>query len=179
MKLDADPIPIPPPCEKKDSIVGQMRRLHKGQSFTVPNKSQWTRSGLYIMARRAKIKIATRITPLNEIRVWRTDGEDLPQEERRTVKPDGRFESTMFPPEVDKSTGEVEMSQKEKIEALKDLANLATSGIPANEIYAEPVSELPIADPMWVDAGEHWNEIQGEMVAMERHIKTGKFREKV
>lgn len=28
----------------------------------------------------------------------------------------------------------------------------------------------------WIAIGEHWNEIQGEMVAMERHYRTGETR---
>lgn len=42
----------------------------------------------------------------------------------------------------------------------------------------EPEYVEPDTSGEWIDIGEHWNEIQGEMVAMQRHYKTGAFREK-
>lgn len=142
-------------------LTGDLKRLKKPtDSFLIENKGL-KRAVLYSTASRLKIRLITRLEP-EGLRVWRNF--DTPE----------AIESPVLVED-----DELPMSHKEKIEALKDLANLAASGVSAGEIYAEPVSELPIADPMWVDAGEHWNEIQGEMVAMERHVKTGKFREKV
>jgi len=39
------------------------------------------------------------------------------------------------------------------------------------------IAAEPAFDP-WQDIGPHWNEIQGEMVEMQKHYKTGAFRPK-
>jgi hypothetical protein len=49
----------------------------------------------------------------------------------------------------------------------------------ATPVAVDPVRSEPVSDSTdWIDIGEHWNEITGEMVAMERHYKTGQTREK-
>jgi hypothetical protein len=42
------------------------------------------------------------------------------------------------------------------------------------ETHTEPLSD----SHEWIDIGEHWNEITGDMVEMQRHYKTGAFRQK-
>lgn len=49
----------------------------------------------------------------------------------------------------------------------------------ANEIADVSVRPEPVLDSAeWIDIGEHWNEVIGEMVAMQKHYKTGQTREK-
>lgn len=176
MKLDMDIVPVPPPRSRDDSLVAQMQALYKGQSFTVPNKSKWTRSGLYVTARRAKVKIATRfVEALNVWRVWRMDGDEKP--ERRTVTPDARYEDTMFAP-GEKDSAEVPMTHKEKLDGLRDLMGIASSGVKASEIYGDEEPGKPIDEwAGWSEERETLDQVAGETVYYREHIKTRKRKE--
>jgi len=64
---------------------------------------------------------------------------------------------------------EVPLSRQEKLDALREM-------ISAPKATAQVVEESPNE---WIDIGEKWNEITGDMVEMQRHYKIpNKFRPK-
>lgn len=63
---------------------------------------------------------------------------------------------------------EVRSVRKMSLDQLRDLIDAPLKG---SVLKAEDREE-------WIDIGEHWNEIRGEMVPMEKHFKTGAFRVK-
>ncbi len=156
MKLD-DHI-IPPP-ERKPSIAAQLQKLYKGQSFTVPKKKN-TRTGLYAIAKKAGVKITTQVTQLNQIRVWRMDGEEMPRSEHLNTIAGHPIAADWQSIEADQARepsrenlaavkmleswieeDEEQMSQKETIAGLRDLVRLNMAGVKASEIYGDEKSE--------------------------------------
>jgi hypothetical protein len=74
-------------------------------------------------------------------------------------------------PDINPDTGEVPLSRQELIENARRLTQEILDKKPKRNLSDDP-------EVMWVDIGEHWNEIEGEMVEMQKHVKTGKTRPK-
>lgn len=64
-------IPIPPPIGRKTSgVIDLIRKMKIGESFIWEGMSM---SNIYVYARLAGVKIATRSMPDGTRRVWRTE----------------------------------------------------------------------------------------------------------
>lgn len=67
-----------------------------------------------------------------------------------------------------------ECSLTQAVATAVDMAHLGE--IPtAQPVEAMPVAEQPVLTE-WIDRGERWDEITGEMVHVEQHYRTGRYR---
>lgn len=137
------------PLPVRQSIRAAMKRMDVGETFIVDAGKKHRRTGLYATARALGVGITTLVRPDGRIQVWCVE---------RPINEPGPIEPISIP-----VTG---------IDALR-----AKISAIENQTDSPPtVSEEKPNE--WIDRGERFDEVSGEMLHVEQHYKTGKFRVK-
>ena len=177
----------PIPAKIRDGIAASIRALGPGQSFLIPQSDvkPTTRKVAHREAVRLSVPVSIRKVE-DGLRVFRLDSwpkrgnsgsleaaGDVLREERgpnhSPIRPD------YYPP----LKGEPNTRTKEQKQ--KYLAEYFDGKVEAEprDAIKEIDAQVNIeSDPEWIDAGEAFDETTGDMVPVEKHIKTGRFRKK-